>query len=249
MFPIRDHNPSRRTPYVTWALIAINVVVFLSYYPVMSGDDYRLAAFWNDWAMVPREVAYGHGFHTVFTSMFLHGGWMHLIGNMLFLWIFGDNMEDSFGHVWFLAFYLLCGMMADVVHVWSAPNSNVPVVGASGAIAGVLGGYLLLFPKARVDIVVIFVIFFKTFPLSAWIVLCYWIGMQVLSGLATPAGGSGIAYWAHAGGFVAGIFITLPYWVRNGGTKFWKATDGHPGHPPTNTPDRLTSIPIVRRRK
>lgn len=249
MFPIRDHNPSGRTPYVTWALIAINVVVFLSYYPVLSGNEYKLASFWADWALIPERVSGGASVHTLLTSMFLHGGWMHLLGNMLFLWIFGDNMEDSFGHGWFLIFYLACGLAADVVQVFSAPNSQVPIVGASGAIAGVLGGYLLLFPKARVDIIVIIFVFFKTFTLPAWIVLGIWLALQLFGGFSSPAGEGGVAYWAHAGGFIGGIILALPYWHRQGGTRFWKTTEGHPPHPPTKAPKSLSRIPVVRRKR
>ena len=247
MFPIRDHNPSRRTPYVTYGLIAINVIVFLSYYPLMA-DDYQLAAFWQEWAMIPEKVADGRRSFTVLSAMFLHAGWMHLGGNMLFLWIFGDNMEDSFGHMPFLGFYLLSGIAASMVQVLSDSASIIPTVGASGAIAGVLGGYLLLFPKARVDIIIIFIIFFKTFTLRAWIVLGVWFGLQVFNSFGS-SGGGGVAYWAHTGGFVAGVLLTLPYWLAKGGTDFWQKTHGHPPNEPTAAPTRLTSIPVVRRRR
>lgn len=249
MFPIRDHNPSGRTPYVTYALIAANVVVFLLYYPAMSGNERALAYFWQDWAMTPNHVSDGRDIYTVLTSMFLHGGWMHLGGNMLYLWIFGDNMEDEFGHVGFLGFYLVAGVAAAMLQVIAAPWSPVPVVGASGAIAGVLGGYLLLFPRARVDIVVIFIVFFKTFALRAWIVLGVWLGLQFLGGVSAAADEGGVAYWAHVGGFIAGAALTLPFWLRRGGPAFWTRTHGHPPHPPTPTPDRLTSVPVVRRRR
>ena len=249
MFPIRDHNPSGRTPFVTWALIAANILIFLAYYPALSGDDYRLAAFWADWAMVPGDVSDGRNLHTLLTSMFLHGGWMHLAGNMLFLWIFGDNMEDAFGHIGFLIFYLLCGFAADGLQIIADSGSNIPVVGASGAIAGVLGGYLLLYPKARVDIIVIFIIFFKTFALRAWIVLGIWFAMQIFGGLSSPVDEGGVAYWAHAGGFLAGIVGALPFWLARGGIEFWTKTEGHPPHPPTQTPIALTRVPTVRRKR
>ncbi len=248
MFPIRDHNPSRRTPYVTRTLIGLNVLIFLLYYPGME-NGYQLAVFWQDWAMIPENVANGARTYTVLTSMFLHGGWMHLAGNMLFLWIFGDNMEDSFGHLPFLGFYLACGIAADVIQVVSNPTSMVPVVGASGAIAGVLGGYLLLFPKARVDVIFIFIIFFKIFTLRAWIVLGVWFAMQFYNGLGTGATEGGVAYWAHTGGFIAGVLLTFPYWQKQGGPAFWRKTHGHPPHEPTPTPTRLTPIPVVRRRR
>lgn len=249
MFPIRDHNPSGRTPYVTYALIVANVVIFLLYYPALSGDERALARFWQEWALIPANVADGRDLHTLLTSMFLHGGWMHLAGNMLYLWIFGDNMEDEFGHLGFLIFYVAAGLAADLLQIIAAPWSPVPVVGASGAIAGVLGGYLLLFPKARVDIVVIFIVFFKTFTLRAWIVLGIWLALQFMGVLSSPADEGGVAYWAHAGGFAAGVVLTLPFWLRKGGPAFWVRTDGHPPHPPTATPERLTGVPIVRRRR
>jgi len=249
MFPIRDHNPSRRTPYVTWALIAANIVIFALYYPWME-TNYQLATFWQEWAMIPENVADGRRMHTVFTSMFLHGGYMHLGSNMLFLWIFGDNMEDSFGHAPFLGFYLLCGIAADLIQVLSDTASMIPTVGASGAIAGVLGGYLLLFPKARVDVILIIIIFFKIFTLRAWIVLGVWFGLQVFNSLGSiGTTGGGVAYWAHTGGFVAGVLLTLPYWLRQGGTQFWEKTHGHPPHAPTPAPTRMTPIPVVRRRR
>jgi membrane associated rhomboid family serine protease len=140
MFPIRDHNPSERTPYVTYALIAINVIVFLTYLPML-GDEARLGAFFLRWALIPARLAAGEGYATLVTSMFLHGGLLHLAGNMLFLWIFGDNLEDAFGHLKFLGFYLAGGIAATLAQVLSAPNSTVPMVGASGAIAAVMGGY------------------------------------------------------------------------------------------------------------
>ena len=249
MFPIRDHNPSRRTPFVTWTLMVTNIAVFLAYYPAMSGDVYELAGFWQTWALVPAEVSSGQELHTLLTSMFLHGGWWHLAGNMLFLWIFGDNMEDAFGHIGFLGFYLASGLAADGLQIAAAPWSTVPVVGASGAIAGVLGGYLLLYPKARVDILIIIVIIFKTFALRAWIVLGIWFALQLFGGFSSPSDEGGVAHWAHAGGFIAGVLLALPWWLRRGGPAFWSRTEGHPPHPPTATPERLSSIPVVRRRR
>jgi membrane associated rhomboid family serine protease len=135
MFPIRDHNPSETTPFITYALIAVNVVAFLAELPFMA-DDYALSAFFDSWAMQPAEVFAGQAPHTVITSMFLHAGIMHIAGNMLFLWIFGDNLEDQMGHLGFLAFYLATGIAAALVHIGSDPTSMIPTVGASGAIAG-----------------------------------------------------------------------------------------------------------------
>ncbi|EPX80820.1 rhomboid family intramembrane serine protease [Litoreibacter arenae] len=246
MFPIRDHNPSERTPYVTYALIALNVVIFVSYWPLFDNER-ALAAFFNIWAMRPVEVSSGAQTYTLVTSMFLHGGLMHLAGNMLFLWIFGDNLEDQMGHVGFALFYLAAGVGADLVQLLADPYSPVPVVGASGAIAGVMGGYLLLFPRAKVDIIFIFVIFFKIFPVPAWAMLGIWFGLQVFNGVANfGADGVGVAYWAHAGGFVIGLLLCLPLWLKRGGARYWKVTDGHPPHPEAKY---RSSIPSVRRRK
>ena len=246
MFPIRDHNPSGRTPYVVYALIAVNIAIFLLQLPY-SGNDRALAGFWGNFALYPAAVTRDGDYTGILTSMFLHAGWMHIGGNMLFLWIFGDNLEDQMGHVGFLIFYLACGILAALAHIYSAPGSTVPTVGASGAIAGVMGGYLLLFPRARVDVVVIIVIFFRVFTLPAWVMLGIWFALQVFGGFSTPAQGGGVAFWAHAGGFIAGIVLTLPVWLRRGGAGFWNRTHGQPPHPEITY--RRSSIPPVRRRR
>lgn len=229
MFPIRDHNPSGRTPYVTWALIAANVVIFVSYWLGLRTED-QIGEFLWTWGLVPARVPYGDlsGF---VTSMFLHGGWMHLAGNMLFLWIFGDNLEDSMGHWGFALFYLAGGIAAGLLQFVADPTSDIPMVGASGAIAAVMGGYLLLFPRARVDVLIIIVIFFKIFTIPAWTMLAIWFGIQLVSGLVTDQSMGGVAYWAHAGGFVAGVILALPVWLRRGGQGFWRQNDGEPPHP------------------
>lgn len=240
MFPIRDHNPSSSTPFVTWALIAINVLVFLSYFPQLSGNDFALLAFYDEWALVPAEVTGTN--QALLTHMFLHGGWMHLIFNMLFLYIFGDNVEDLLGHVGFLVFYLAAGVAAGFAQMVSDPSSTIPMVGASGAIAGVMGGYLLMFPRARVDILVILVIFIRIFTLPAWIMLGLWFALQVVNGAASAAvTGGGVAYWAHAGGFAAGLVFLLPIWLRRGGPSYWAATHGAPPHEETQSTLRGTS--------
>ncbi|QIE45356.1 rhomboid family intramembrane serine protease [Pseudohalocynthiibacter aestuariivivens] len=247
MFPIRDHNPSGRTPYVTYALIAINIVVFVSYWPLFD-DPRTLNAFFRDWAMHPISVSNGREYYSLVTSMFLHGGWMHLAGNMLFLWVFGDNLEDEMGHVGYLVFYLAAGVAASLAEVVAAPLSGVPTVGASGAIAGVMGGYLLLFPKAKVDILIIIVIIFRILPIPAWIVLSVWLAMQIFGGFNAVQGSGGVAYWAHAGGFVAGIVMTLPVFLRLGGPRFWARTHGHPPHPEARYELARSRIPKVRRK-
>ncbi len=222
MFPIRDHNPSRSAPVVTVALIAANVGIYL----VTAGslNDPRFLA---EWSLIPALSAPV----TFLTSQFLHGGILHLVGNMLFLWIFGDNLEDLMGRLGFLAFYLISGVAAAMAQVVPDPGSTIPMVGASGAIAGVMGGYLLLFPRARVDVLLIFIVFFKVVPIRAWAVLAIWFAVQMVSGLLAPAGTGGVAYWAHAGGFAAGIVMSVPLWLRLGGPSFWARAGGVPSHP------------------
>lgn len=247
MFPIRDHNPSGRTPYVVYALLALNIIVYL-YGLATQPDNRSVWEFYNAWAIVPAEIQAGQAYYTLITSTFIHAGFMHLAGNMLFLWIFGDNLEDELGHVKFLGFYLLCGIGAGLVHVIFGPGSRVPTVGASGAIAGVMGAYLLLFPKAKVDILIIIVIFFKIFPIPAWIMLALWFAMQFFGGLGANPDAGGVAYWAHAGGFVIGLILIVPLWIRLGGTAFWDKTHGHPPHPEAEYKLSPSSIPKVRRR-
>lgn len=244
MFPIRDHNPSQRRPYITLTLIVLNCLIFLVTLPAM-GDDRALENLYFTYALVPgiSDPA------TYVTSQFLHGGFMHLAGNMLFLWIFGDNMEDQMGHFGFLAFYLVGGIGAGLAQTASDPGSMIPMVGASGAIAAVMGGYLLLFPKAKVDVLFIFIVFFRIFAIPAWIVLGIWFGLQLFSGAATPADAGGVAHWAHAGGFIVGLVLTLPVFLRRGGTAYWNVTHGHPPHPEFEYKLERSSIPRVRRRK
>ncbi|MGB7244391.1 MAG: rhomboid family intramembrane serine protease [Sulfitobacter sp.] len=247
MFPIRDHNPSGRVPYVTYALIAANVGIFLTYVGIMS-DAQAINRFYYDWAMIPARLSQGDGYFTLISSMFLHAGWMHLGGNMLFLWIFGDNIEDEMGHVPYLAFYLAAGTLAGLVHYLSQTTSGVPTVGASGAIAAVMGGYLLLFPKAKVDILIILVVFFRIIPIPAWVMLMIWFALQFIGGIGADPETGGVAYWAHAGGFVAGLVLTIPIWLRRGGFVFWQKTHGHPPHPEAHYNLPSSRIPKVRRK-
>lgn len=245
MFPIRDHNPSGRLPLVTLALIAANVAVFLAYWLGLSPVAVDRLLF--DWGLVPGRLMVMGDWETVVSSMFLHGGWMHLLGNMLFLWIFGDNLEELMGATRFLLFYLAAGVAAAVAQVAADPGSGLPMVGASGAIAGVMGGYLLLFPRARVDVLFVFVIFFRILPVPAWIVLGLWLAVQLAGGFATPVDAGGVAYWAHAGGFVAGLLLTLPLFLRLGGPGFWARSAGQPPHPAAAW--QASHIPVVRRRR
>lgn len=241
MFPIRDHNPSEGTPVVTYALIALNVAMFLLTMPWAGG----MVGLWERLALYPVAVVHGELLWGWFTHMFLHAGVLHLGGNMLFLWIFGDNLEDQMGHSGFLLFYLGCGLAAAAAQVLAEPFLGVPMVGASGAIAGVMGGYLLMFPRAKVDVLAIIIIFIKIFTIPAWVMLAVWFGVQLFSGYAMIGGESGVAYWAHAGGFVAGIVLAVPLFLRRGGRAFWRITHGQPPHPPVEyAPSR---IPQVRR--
>ena len=245
MFPIRDHNPSGRTPYVTWALMAANILIFLSYVGSFSEAQYINSIYYN-WAMIPERVTTGEAWHTLISSMFLHAGWMHLAGNMLFLYIFGDNMEDEMGHIPYLIFYIASGLAASGLQILSDPSSPIPTVGASGAIAGVMGGYLLMFPKARVDILLILVVLFRVFPIPAWIMLALWLAMQFVGVLGTDSQQGGVAYWAHAGGFIAGLLLTIPLWLRRGGTRFWSTHHGAPPHPEVQYTQ--SRIPRVRKK-
>jgi len=205
MFPIGDDNSARRSiPVVTYALVAINVVVFLL-------ELNRGNAFIQEWAFIPARFSADPAGNivTVFSAMFMHGGWLHLGGNMLYLWIFGDNVEDRFGHVKYLTFYLLAGIAATFAQYFVLPESNVPNVGASGAIAGVLGAYILMFPHARVN-----VLFGRSVvAMPAIIVLGFWIVLQLVSGVGsiayTDADVGGVAYMAHVGGFVAGFLMAF----------------------------------------
>ncbi|MFI0396678.1 rhomboid family intramembrane serine protease [Paracoccus jiaweipingae] len=239
MFPIRDHNPSDRAPLVTYALIAANIVMFLLTLPYAGPDS---AARWEQLALYPALVSDGHPLPGLLSHMFLHAGLLHLAGNMLFLWIFGDNLEDQMGHLPYLAFYLTCGLAAAGAQILSDPDSVVPMVGASGAIAGVMGGYLLMFPRARVDVIVILLILVRRFTIPAWVTLGAWFALQVGSVWAAPAAEGGVAYWAHSGGFVAGLVLTVPLFLRRGGARFWNRTGGHPPHTPRQYPTRFPQI-------
>ena len=248
MFPIRDHNPSTRTPYVTYALIAANILVFLVTLPAML-DDLQMRRLLFEYALIPARLDQGQGYHTLLTSVFMHGGFWHIAGNMLFLWIFGDNLEEDFGHIGFAAFYLASGIGAGLVHVFASPGSMVPTVGASGAIAGVMGGYLLMYPKAKVDVLFIFVVIFKIFPIPAWIMLGLWFALQVFNGAGSDPSLGGVAYWAHAGGFIVGAVLTLPVFLTRGGMAFWQRTHGHPPHPDAEYKYVRSNIPRVGRRR
>ena len=223
MFPISDDNPVHRTPIVTWTLIAACVLVFLwqlSLGPAGEQAIYALGvipARLFGHADLPPELQLAPPWATVFTSMFLHGGWLHLGGNMLYLWIFGNNVEDSLSRPRYLIFYLLCGGAAALAQSLYAPQSQVPMVGASGAIAGVLGSYLIMHPRANVRVAILFFVFVRIINMPAALVLGVWFLFQIVSGAAVPMteDGGGVAFWAHVGGFVAGMVLT-PVFKRRG---------------------------------
>jgi membrane associated rhomboid family serine protease len=224
--PLKDDQPLKliRFQYVVLALIIVNVVLFLLTGPLLG--EAGLMAVASGYGVVPQELFHGSvpvgSFHpvsepvTLLSYMFLHGGWLHLLGNMAFLWVFADNIEDAFGHFGFLLFYLLCGIAAALAHAFMTPYSIDPLIGASGAVSGVLAAYLLLYPQARV-----WILLFMRIPLRipAWIVLGGWIVLQFVSLNLEQAEGPAVAWWAHIGGFAMGLVFTLilrsPLWVRD----------------------------------
>ncbi len=216
MIPIRDDNPAHRPPVVTVAFIAICVVVFL--WQVSLDPRAQEAAVYS-WGMIPAvllgearlpaELTRVPPAATLVTSMFLHGGWGHLLGNMLYLWIFGNNIEDRLGHGRFVLFYLVCGLAAAAAQILPEPGSRIPMIGASGAISGVLGAYMLLYPHARVLVLIPLGFMFLHHVRAVWL-LGVWFTLQIVSALAAPPGEGGVAWWAHIGGFVAGLVLALP---------------------------------------
>jgi membrane associated rhomboid family serine protease len=225
MIPLSDDNPTDRPPIITVSAIAACVAVFLYQVslPERPSEAFvfqygAIPAVVTGQASLPPELAGFPVYTTLLTSMFLHGGWMHLIGNMLYLWIFGNNVEDAMGHLRFILFYGLSGVLAALSHVLIDPASTIPMVGASGAISGVLGAYLLLFPHAQVLVLIPLGFIVRTFYVPAWMVLGLWFAMQLLSGgtsLGRPEGGGGVAFFAHIGGFVAGMLL-IPLFKRRG---------------------------------
>jgi membrane associated rhomboid family serine protease len=217
--PLRDNNPTRITPYITYALIATNILVFI-YQLSLSSEE--LNQFFQTYALVPRRLTEGISSGelaliippvlTLFTSQFLHGGFFHIGGNMLYLWIFGNNIEEQLGRFRYIIFYLVCGALAALAQWFFSRQSEVPTLGASGAIAGVLGAYIIRFPKARILTLVPIFVFITTFRIPAIVFLGFWFVQQAFYGIASlqaPAdvGAGGVAYWAHAGGFVFGAIL------------------------------------------
>ena len=213
MLPLADHNPRRTFPFINLLLILINVATFVwelslgsSIQPVLQNLAFVPAQFWSAAPLVPSIVA-------MFVSMFLHGGWLHLLGNMLFLWVFGDNIEDRLGHGRYLIFYLACGVAATLAHAAMNPTSAVPAIGASGAIAGVLGAYLILFPRQRVTTLIPIFIFITIREIPAIVLLGFWFVLQLFVGTVSLGGSiheqGGVAYFAHIGGFLTGMVLVV----------------------------------------
>ncbi|HEX4634037.1 MAG TPA: rhomboid family intramembrane serine protease [Gemmatimonadales bacterium] len=234
-FPYKDDNPTEITPTVTVGIIALNVIVWIVFQG--AGSAHALAASTCQWGLTPGEILrslppgvrtpLGQGFEclttshpnylTVFTSMFLHGSWLHILGNMWFLWIFGNNIEDAMGHFRYLVFYLLSGVAAAAAQTLSNTHSAVPMIGASGAISGVMGAYLVLFPKVKVHTLVFLGFFFTTIAVPAYLMLVWWFLVQFLSGLPALGGQSdtgGVAVFAHMGGFIAGLVLVKAFLRR-----------------------------------
>ena len=229
MIPLRDTIPTRTFPWVTIALIGANILVFL--HQINLGGE-RGAAFVAIFGAVPAQFT-GAAPHaapvlppglTIPTSMFLHGGVLHLLGNMVFLWIFGNNVEDATGHLRFLFFYLVCGAVAAAAHILTHPASTVPMVGASGAISGVLGAYFLLFPHARIVTLVWLGFFAQTVQIPAFVFLGFWFLVQSLSWAVGGGEGGGVAFGAHVGGFIAGLLLLVPFKRRR--IRLWSSTTG-----------------------
>ncbi len=229
MFPLRDENPTELTPYVTFVLIGVNVIVWLLVQGMGQGQLFidSLCTYGSIPGEITGQIPVGTGIDlggsatceiggprwaTMLTSMFMHGGWMHLVGNMWFLWVFGNNIEDSMGHIRYVAFYLLTGILASTAHILAGPGSGIPTVGASGAIAGVMGAYLVLYPKVKIKTLLVLIIYIRIIPVAAWLMLIYWLVIQIVSGAGSiGVEGGGVAFWAHVGGFVAGAALIKPF--------------------------------------
>ena len=219
MIPLKDRNPTRRFPFVTILLIAANILIFL--YELSLGP--RLEGFMARYSVIPVSIVQAltsglsnpRALITLFTSLFIHGGWLHVGGNMLYLWIFGDNVEDKLGHFRYFIFYIICGLAASALHIYFAPASTMPTIGASGAISGVLGAYLLMFPRARVLTLIPIFIFIKLAELPAYLILIFWFILQFFNGVLSlgneAAGMGGVAWWAHVGGFLTGLILVFPF--------------------------------------
>lgn len=227
MIPIKDTIPSRTFPFVNYFLILVNAGFFL--YQLSLGV--HLQKYLYTWGIVPLRIStlQGDMLHLAapfLTAMFLHAGWLHILGNMLYLYIFGDNVEDRLGHMRYLLFYLLCGVLAGIAQILAAPYARVPMVGASGAIAGVMGAYFCLFPRARVVTLVFFFFFFDLIEIPAFFFILFWFILQFFNGTLSfssqSAAAGGVAWWAHIGGFIAGVVLLLFFRGRRRPRRMWR---------------------------
>lgn len=229
MFPIRDDNPRVLIPFVTYGIVALNVAAWIFLQGM--GTEPVLSSSVCQYGLIPADVLQlapagtrlqmgettwcqlgdASGWPTLFSSMFMHGSWLHLIGNMWFMWIFADNVESSMGHLRFAIFYLLCGLGAAGLQMAAHPASTIPMVGASGAIGGVMGAYIMLYPRVNVHLLLILGFFITTVAVPAVFMLGYWFLLQLLSGISTSAEGGGVAFWAHVGGFIAGAVLIFVF--------------------------------------
>jgi membrane associated rhomboid family serine protease len=219
MIPLRSTERTYSRPTIVISLIAINILIFL--YQVTMDQD-ALVPFVERWGIVPDTIS--QHVYTLLTSMFLHGGWLHVLGNMLYLWVFGRGIEDLIGSGPFLAFYLCCGLAAGVLQVITNPYSHLPTIGASGAIAGVMGAYVIRFSRARIVTLVFIFVFFTTIEIPAWIMLLWWFVIQLFNGvgsLATNYSGGGTAWFAHVGGFLAGMLLIRLFPVKQRRWRAW----------------------------
>ena len=209
MIPFHDENPTKHFPVFTLALIGANIFVFFWEFSYPGSAD----TLFTNYGLVPYEFVRSpvQSYPNVFSAMFLHAGLLHLAGNMLFLWIFGDNIEDVLGKVRFITFYLLCGLIAALCHIFMYTHSNVPMVGASGAVSGILGAYLVLFPKAKVKTLVFLGILITIIRLPAVVLLLFWLAIQIYSNMTSGHEGAGVAWIAHIGGFIAGMVLIFPF--------------------------------------
>jgi len=219
LIPLGDENPSRIVPFINWGLIIACVATFI--WQISSGVTFFESTLF-EFGIVPQKVLNGEGLYSIVTNIFMHGGWSHLLGNMLFLFVFGDNIEDRLGHIRYIIFYLVCGVTASIVWMATALNSPFPAVGASGAISGVLGAYFVLYPRARIKTLMSFGYFIRVTRVPAWVMIGMWFVYQLL--LAFIPMNTGVAYWAHVGGFVVGWIIArlfkpreTPYTVPESG--------------------------------
>lgn len=233
MIPLHDDNPTEITPYFTVMFIVACCLVFFWQLSLQGTDEQLIYAFsvvpsvLVGTQKLPNELVLIPAGLTLLTSMFLHGGWMHLLGNMLFLWIFGNNVEDAMGHLRFIIFYIVCGTVAGLAHVWADPSSQIPTLGASGAISGVLGAYLLLYPQARVMVFIPLGFLSRILYLPAVYVLVFWFFLQIVNSAMSESDGAGIAWGAHIGGFVAGM-VLIPFF-RYDHVKLFHPSNVHRG--------------------